>query len=218
MTVCCSWRRYSGVAIFVLSGLMAFACSQPESTSSSASGGAAATSSAASAPKVEADKPFALGGRITLTLAAGGYDVRASSDGHIRVTLDRDIGDTKVDVTVTDDHAEVIVKDTPQRNFHAIIEVPKTSDLVAHLTAGELMMASITGNKDIENLAGNVIVNVGDPSEYGEVDAQLKAGDIDASAFGGSKSGLLPHFTWSGQGKFKLRASLGAGNLVLRKG
>jgi hypothetical protein len=212
-----SWRRYSGVAIFVMSGLAAFACSQPESATSS-SGSAAATSSASSAPKVEADKPFAPGGRITLTLAAGGYDVRASADGHIRVTLDRDIGDTKVEVTTADGHAEVVVKDTPNRNFHAIIEVPKTSDLVTHLTAGELMMAAITGNKDIENLAGNVIVNVGDPSDYGEVDASLKAGDINASAFGGSKSGLLPHFTWSGPGKFKLRASLGAGNLVLRKG
>jgi len=138
----CSWRRYSGVAIFVMSGLAAFACSQPEPTSSPASsGGAAASGGASSAPKVEADKPFAPGGRITLTLAAGGYDVRASSDGHIRVTLDRDIGDTKVDVTITDDHAEVVVKDTPQRNFHAIIEVPKTSDIVTRLTAGELMMA-----------------------------------------------------------------------------
>jgi hypothetical protein len=207
------------VAIFVMSGLAAFACSQPEPSSSSpASSGSAASGSASSAPKVEADKPFAPGGRITLTLAAGGYDVRASSDGHIRVTLDRDIGDTKVDVTVTDDHAEVVVKDTPQRNFHATIEVPKNSDLVTRLTAGELILAAITGNKDIENLAGDVRVTVSDPSEYGEVDAQLKAGDIDASAFGGSKSGLFPHFTWSGPGKFKLRVSQGAGNLVLRKG
>src|SRR5689334_1852378 len=171
----CNGRRYSGVAIFVMSGLVALACSQPEPTSSAPPSG-----SASSTPKVEADKPFAPGGRITLTLASGGYDVRASSDGHIRVTLDRDIGDTKVDVAITDDHAEVVVKDTPQRNFHAIIEVPKTSDIVTRLTAGELMMAAITGNKDIENLAGNVIVNVGDPTEYGEVDAQLKAGDIDA--------------------------------------
>ena len=215
----CSWRRYSGVAIIVMSGLAAFACSQPEPSSSSpASSGSAASGSASSAPKVEADKPFAPGGRITLTLAAGGYDVRASGDGHIRVTLDHDIGDTKVDVTTTDDHAEVVVKDTPQRNFHATIEVPKTSDIVTRLTAGELIVAAITGNKDLENLAGNVTVNVSDPTEYGEVDAQLKAGDIDASAFGGSKSGLFPHFTWSGPGKFKLRVSQGAGNLVLRKG
>ena len=36
-----------------------------------------------------------------------------------------------------------------------------------------------------------------------------------ASPFGGSKSGLLQEFTWSGSGKYTLRAHLGAGNLVL---
>jgi len=46
---------------------------------------------------------------------------------------------------------------------------------------------------------------------------ELKAGDIDASAFGGSKSGLLPHFTWSGPGKRTIRADLGAGNLALKR-
>jgi hypothetical protein len=43
----------------------------------------------------------------------------------------------------------------------------------------------------------------------------VKAGDLDASPFGGSKSGLLQEFTWSGDGKYTLRAHLGAGNLVL---
>ena len=43
----------------------------------------------------------------------------------------------------------------------------------------------------------------------------LAAGDIQAGAFGGSKSGLLQHFTWSGHGKYTLRANLGAGNLTL---
>jgi hypothetical protein len=49
------------------------------------------------------------------------------------------------------------------------------------------------------------------------VDASVKAGDIDARVFGGSKCGLFQHFTWSGQGKRTLRAHLGAGNLELRK-
>jgi hypothetical protein len=57
---------------------------------------------------------------------------------------------------------------------------------------------------------------VGDPKDYASVDASVKAGDINASPFGGSRSGLFPHFTWSGQGKHSIRASLGAGNLVLK--
>jgi hypothetical protein len=77
-------------------------------------------------------------------------------------------------------------------------------------------MASITGNKDVESTAGNVEIAVNDPREYSSVDASVKAGDINASVFGGSKSGLFAHFTWSGPGKYTLRARLGAGNLELK--
>jgi len=205
------WNRYSGVAIVVLSSLGAYTCSQPEQTSP------ATTATTGSAPRVEADKPFAPGGRITLQLAAGSYDVRAAADGHIRVTLSGNIGDAKVDLTTGEGRAEVVIKDTPQNNFHAAIEVPKVADLVTRLTAGEFRLAAISGNKDIESTAGNVTIDIGNPNEYAEVDASLKAGDIDAAPFGGSKSGVLPHFAWSGQGKYTLHATLGAGNLVLRK-
>jgi hypothetical protein len=209
MTVC--WGRYSVVAIIMLSGLGAFACAQPEQTTRDT------TATTGSAPRVEADRPFATGGTIALQLAGGSYDVRPAADARIRVTLSGNIGDAKVNVTTEEGRAEVVVKDTPQTNFHAVIEVPKASDLVTRLTGGEFTLAAITGNKDIESSAGNVTIDVADPNEYAEVDASLKAGDIDAAPFGGSKSGLFPHFTWSGPGKYKLHATLGAGNLVLRK-
>ena len=95
--------------------------------------------------------------------------------------------------------------------------MPATADLIIHLTAGELVLDAITGNKDISSNAGDIRVAVGNPDDYASVDATLKAGDIQASAFGGSKSGLMPHFTWSGPGKHSLRADLGAGKLTLRR-
>ena len=107
--------------------------------------------------------------------------------------------------------------DTPHSNFEATIEVPKTVDLVIRLSGGNLTMAAITGSKDIESNAGNTEIAVGDPNDYASVDASVKAGDIDARAFGDSKSGLFQHFTWSGPGTHKLRANLGAGNLALRR-
>ena len=126
----------------VLSGLMACACAQPEPTNTATP---AATATTGSASRVAADKPFAPGGRITLQLAAGSYEVRGAADGHIRVTLSGNVGDTKVEVTAADGRAEVVVKDTPQKNFRALIEVPHASDLVTRLTAGELTLAAIEG-------------------------------------------------------------------------
>jgi hypothetical protein len=69
----------------------------------------------------------------------------------------------------------------------------------------------------VESYSGNVNVTVRLADDYARDDTAVKAGEIDAAPFGGSKSGLLQEFTWSGSGKYTLRAHLGAGNLVLGK-
>jgi hypothetical protein len=167
-------------------------------------------------PPLTADKPFAAGGRVQIQLASGGYEVRAAADNHVRITSDRNVGDASVEVTVDGGSARVESRDTP-RNFRATIEVPAQADLVVHLTAGELVIEPIAGSKDINSNAGEIRVAVGNPDDYATVDATLKAGDIQADAFGGSKSGVMPHFTWSGPGKRTLHADLGAGKLVLQR-
>jgi hypothetical protein len=162
-----------------------------------------------------AEKPFVTGGKIDMQLDGGGYEIRPAADDRIRFTSNGNTGDAKVELTANGTHADVRVKDTPH-NFRATIEVPKAADLVIRLSGGDLVMAAITGNKDVESYGGDIKIVVGDPSDYSSVDASVKAGDIEAGVFGGSKSGLLQHFTWSGQGKYTLRAQLGAGSLVLR--
>ena len=162
-----------------------------------------------------ADKPFFADGKIDFDLDGGAYEIKPAADNHIRVAVSGAPTSARVDVTISGSHAAVKIKDTPHSNFHAIVEVPASADVVVRLTGGELKLGAITGNKDVESYGGNVEIAVGDPSSYAHVDAAVKAGDIDARPFGGSKSGLLQEFTWSGGGKYTLRAHLGAGNLVL---
>lgn len=163
---------------------------------------------------VAADKPFVAGGKVDVDLDGGSYEIKTAADNHIRVSVS-DTQATKVNVATDGSQATVKIKDTPHSNFRAIIEVPTTGDIVVRLSGGELKMDRIAGNKDVESYAGNVQIAVGDAKDYSHVDAAVKAGDLDASPFGGSKSGLLQQFTWSGDGKYTLRAHLGAGNLVL---
>ena len=164
-----------------------------------------------------ADKAFVAGGKINFDLDGGGYEIKTAADNHIRVAVGGNTGNAKVDVTVTGNSADVKIKDTPHSNFRATVEVPATADIVVRLSGGELKIAAITGNKDVESYAGNVEIAVGDPNDYAQVDAAVKAGELNASPFGGSKSGLMQDFTWSGSGKHTLRAHLGAGNLTIRK-
>jgi hypothetical protein len=182
-----------------------------------------ATGGLLAAPAVSAqntdssEKPFVAGGRINIQLAGGGYQIRAAPDNRIRVSLTSNPGGTKVEIATNGSQGTVKVTNTPRSNFSATIEVPKMADVTLHLTGGELTIAGITGNKDVDSYAGDVTIFVPNPNEYAHVEASVKAGDINAPAFGASKSGLLQSVKWSGKGKYTLRATLGAGNLELKE-
>jgi len=167
------------------------------------------------------EKLFVSAGRIEMQLGAGTYTIRPASDTHIRVIIGENSPRARVALTANATRATVAVTETPSNNFQATIEVPKTSDLIVRLSGGNLVLSGITGNKDIDSVAGNAEIAIGDLNDYASMEATVKAGDLNVGAFTGAKTedsfGLLHRASWSGKGKYKLRANLGAGNLVLRK-
>lgn len=171
-------------------------------------------------PGPSVEKPFVSGGRVSLDLEAGDYTIKPADTNIVRVSWNRTSyeGKEKVHVTVdtSGSNATVRVEDTPHNNFHAIVEVPRACDLFVRLTAGDLNIAPITGSKDIESRAGDMNIQIAEPNDYGHVDASVVAGDLNATAFHGSKSGLFRSFDWSGPGKHSLHVHLWAGDLNLR--
>lgn len=180
---------------------------------------ALAVPAAASAQTKVTDKAFVSGGKLDLHLEAGDYEVKASRDNHVRVTLSGDMGNTVADVVINGTHADVNVHNTPNHsnNFHVAIEIPKISDVAIRLSAGDLDVDEITGSKDIETRAGDVKIAVGSPDNYSSVDASVSIGDVSTGPFPGAKGGLLSHgVKWTGKGKYTLRAHLMVGDLKLR--
>jgi hypothetical protein len=175
-----------------------------------------AQSTAETAPVVKLDKPFAAAGNIEMQLDGGDYTIKASADEHVRVSFAGNKGDAIAALDASGERAKLTIRDTPHNNFRAVVEVPATSDLTVHLSGGNLDVAAITGNKDIDSKAGNVVIATPNANDYGAVDAAVKVGDLSAGPFGESGSGLAPHLKWSGPGKYTLRANLGAGNLQLK--
>jgi hypothetical protein len=179
--------------------------------------GLASCSSSPDQPQaVKVEKPFAAAGSIEMQLEGGDYIVRAAPDERIRVSFGGNTGNAVAELTTNGTHANLAIRDTPHSNFRATVEVPKAADLAVHLTGGNLEIAAITGNKEIDSKAGNVEISILNPSDYGSVDASVKVGNLNAGPFGDSGSGLAPHLRWSGPGKYRLRANLGAGNLELK--
>jgi hypothetical protein len=164
------------------------------------------------------EKDFVSGGKVEMTLESGDYKIRASSDNRIHVRWNEASSKgVRVKLTTNGKSADVRVENTPHDNFHAIIEVPALADVRIRLTAGNLEMAGIKGDKDIELNAGNLNLSVGSSSDWGDVDASVTAGDIHAPAFQEARAGLFRSFTWKGPGKYRLHAHLMAGDINLLK-
>jgi hypothetical protein len=167
-------------------------------------------------PVMKADQPFAAAGSIEMQLDGGDYIIRAATDERIRVSFAGNYDNAAADLKTGGTHANLTVRDAPHSNFRATVEVPAAADLTIHLVAGNLEIAAIKGNKDIDSKAGNVAISIPNSNDYGAVDAAVTVGNLDAGPFGDSRSGLSPHLKWSGPGKYTMRASLGAGNLELK--
>ena len=164
-----------------------------------------------------AEKDFVSAGRVEMTLESGDYNIRASSDNRIHVRWNEaSAKGVRVKLTTNGKSAELRVENTPHNNFHATIEVPALTDVRIRLTAGNLEMAPIKGDKDIEANAGNLNISVGSSNDWDAVDASVTAGDLHAPAFQAATGGLFRSFKWKGPGKYRLHVHLTAGDVNLR--
>lgn len=166
---------------------------------------------AAQATGSPAEKDFVSGGKVAITLESGDYEVRASSDSRIHVRWNEAGGKgVRVKLTTNGRSADLRVENTPN-NFHATIEVPALADLRIRLTAGDLTLTGIKGDKDIEANAGDLNISVGNSNDWGDVDASVTAGDLNATPFQAAKGGLFRSFKWKGPGKYRLHVHVMGG-------
>ena len=155
-----------------------------------------------------------------MDLSAGEYIIAGSTGNRIRIGWSvRDADQlprvhARADVRGSD---ASIATDGPSNNtgLRFDIQVPERSDLYVRLTAGDIRIEDVRGNKDVEIHAGDARIDVGRAEDYHRVDASVWAGDIHAAPFNVIKGGLFRSFDWSGKGPYRLHAKLKAGDLRL---
>jgi len=163
------------------------------------------------------ERAFMAGGTVRLDLAAGEYEIVASKDNHIRVSWDDRGKNADVTLRIDVNASRATVRtETPWKDGPTIrIELPRRTNMVVRLTAGDLKIKGIEGSKDVSARAGDVIISVGPREQYRYVKASVSVGDLTADAFNVSKDGLFRSFEWTGTGQYELRAQLMAGDLKL---
>lgn len=156
---------------------------------------------------------------LEIELGSGDYQIVASGSDSIAVVYD----DSNVDATrnvkvqIDSGHGQNHLKIAgPKSNFHAVIEVPRKTDLRVRMSAGGLSIGDVEGNKDIEMLAGNLELNSLHPQDYAQADFSVRIGDVHAPLPKLARSGLSRSFKTSGPGKYRLHAHVGVGDLMLR--
>ena len=156
---------------------------------------------------------------LEIDLGPGDYQIVASDSGGIAVTYDETnpgaLGNLKVQID--SGHGQNHLKIAgPKSNFHAVIEVPRKTDLRVRMSAGGLTIGDVEGNKDIEVVAGNLELNSLRPQDYALADFSVRIGDVYAPLFNTAKTGLLRSFKTAGPGKYHLHAHVGVGDMTLR--
>jgi hypothetical protein len=165
------------------------------------------------------ERAFARNGRVSMDLAAGEYHIAAGRDERIRLDWSVREGARLSAVLVRADvqgARATIATDTPDNSEVKIeIHVPARADLHVRLSAGELTIEGIEGNKDVRLHAGELNIDVGRPDDYNRVEASVWAGEVNASAYHTNTGGLFRSFDWRGPGPYRLAASLKAGEVRL---
>jgi hypothetical protein len=122
----------------------------------------------------------------------------------------------QVQLKRTGDSLEINFLHVPKNEFQVTIAVPKETSLYARMRGGDLSVAGVSGDKDLELTGGDMSVQVPDPSDYGPVDLKVKFGDVSGSPFGDPKGWVGNSLKMDRSGRFRLHAHVLAGDLVLK--
>ncbi|HZQ69874.1 MAG TPA: DUF4097 family beta strand repeat-containing protein [Terriglobales bacterium] len=163
---------------------------------------------------------FPSGGRLDLQIRSGEVTVRGSEESKVKVHFDpkndKDLEDVKVNFKTAGNSGTLKVTGGPRNDFRIRVEIPKNSNLRLRVKAGDVNVEDLIGDKDVELWAGDLTVEVGNTSDYGKVDASVRAGDLDMGPFNVQKSGLFRSYETSGSGPHRLHVHVTAGDVELR--
>src|SRR5262249_22309472 len=120
---------------------------------------------------------------LAIELGSGDYQIVPSQSDCIAVIYQENSPEEsrKVEVQIASGHGQNTLKiGAPKSDFHAVIEVPRKTNLRVRMTTGDLHVGEVEGNKDIEMRSGNLELNSIKPEDYANADFSVRLGDLNA--------------------------------------
>lgn len=154
---------------------------------------------------------------MRLQLHAGDYRILPGKSDSLVVVYETKTPQELKSVTIHFDSRErenLLVMEGP-KDYKVRIEVPRQTNLHVRMTAGDLRIGRVEGNKNVELSAGDLDIDNFFPDDYGRVDLSVKIGDVDGGPLNISKSGFWRRHQSLGPGRYRLHAHVGVGDLSL---
>lgn len=167
---------------------------------------------------------FPAGGTLRLEVRSGDVEIVGTTEPNIRVELSgrnahlEKTRKLKVSFRRSGADGEMKIAGGPHEDISIMVRIPSETDLHARVPFGDVDVANVRGDLDVELHAGDLTVHVADPKDYASVDASVTAGDLDAEPFGEAEDGLFRSFRTHGKGRYRLHAHVGAGDLRFESG
>jgi hypothetical protein len=94
--------------------------------------------------------------------------------------------------------------------------VPRKTNLRVQMSAGQVKVDEVVGDKDIYLRAGQISISSSHSWNYQAVDASVEIGEVNAQAYGVTKGGFFRSFTKKTVGgEYRLRAHVLTGQIEL---
>jgi hypothetical protein len=96
------------------------------------------------------------------------------------------------------------------------IEVPRRTNVIVRMFAGQVKVEAVKGDKDIALGAGQITISSIHDGDYRSVQASVDVGEVQARAFGTDKGGFFRNFSRkNSSGDYRLQAHVATGQIEL---
>lgn len=163
-----------------------------------------------------------LGASLVCKFRGGDLRIRRGTDTQhiiVRYTPDpkKPGEENKVQVrsSVHSSEVQIEVKAPDSLSVDAEVEVPSPIALEVHMTAGDLSVKGVDGNKNLHLFAGDLKVDVGSLQDLGDAEVSVGIGDVSVPPVGKTHGWLGHTWKYRGSGPYRLYAHTSVGDTSL---
>ncbi len=168
------------------------------------------------------DAPLRSSATLTIDSRPAGMEIVGTDHETIHVSCTADYTESatgiRLRISGTANHAKLTITGAYMKhgNLKIRVEVPRKTNLGVQMSAGEVKVDEVVGDKDIELHAGQISISSAREWNYRNVNASVDIGEVDARVYGMDKGGFFRVFRKeNADGEYRLHAHVTTGQIDL---